>query len=83
MRRLCSNGDGKVVRARGLCDACYHRDLYHHRLPTLPRGDVGMAVSRYTWRGVSCNDLPAVWAAEDRERRQDPETMPASLWEAI
>lgn len=73
MRRLCDNGDGKVAHARGLCNRCYQRAMYQPKPPRL-RGQLawpGYAVSRYIWRGVSCNDLPAVWAEEDRRRARE------------
>ena len=63
MRRLCDNGDGKMVHARGLCDNCYQRARYSRRLDRLPPDYTewswpGLAVSRYTWNGVPANELP-------------------------
>lgn len=69
----CTNGDGRRVHARGLCAPCYQRATYRGQLP--PRANSptdrswpGIAVSRYTYKGIPANDLPAVWAAEDRKR---------------
>ena len=70
MRRLCANGDGRLVQGRGLCDVCYHRAYVRGELPPWPTrldGWPGFAVSRYTRNGIPCNDLPAVWAAERRQ----------------
>ena len=64
--RLCANGDGLRVHARGLCSNCYQRARYVDNLPALSdpgeRTWPGFAVSRYVWNGFRGNDLPAVWA---------------------
>lgn len=67
---FCSLGDGRPVHDRGLCAPCYQRLMYHGDLPPWPgwlEGLPGFAVSRYTYKGISANDLPAVWAAEKRQ----------------
>ena len=75
MRRLCDNGDGRKVHARGLCNPCYHRAMYRpsEHLPPTHAGSgmfsyPGIAMNRNSYKGVLCCNLPAVWAAEDAQR---------------
>ncbi len=40
---LCDNGDGKPVKARGLCSACYDRDRARRLADAREKGQVGLA----------------------------------------